>query len=82
MFQKSWSSNKVLLNSFIAFWKPGHYKASKSSEDAIALLKEKLFKKNKLESLKAMLIRNYDWLTDQLSGVECRATSVAHYQLW
>ena len=32
---------------------------------------------NKLASLGATLVRNYDWLTYLLTGVKCRATSVA-----
>ena len=32
---------------------------------------------NKLASLEATLVRNYDPLTDLLTGVKCRATSVA-----
>ena len=32
---------------------------------------------NRLASLKATLVRNYDPLTDLLTGVKCRATSVA-----
>ena len=32
---------------------------------------------NKLASLEATLVRNYDPLTDRLTGVKCRATSVA-----
>ena len=33
--------------------------------------------KNKLASLEATLVRNYDPATDRLTGVKCRATSVA-----
>ena len=32
---------------------------------------------NKLASLEATLVRNYDLLTYLLTGVKCRATSVA-----
>ena len=32
---------------------------------------------NKLASLEATLVRNYDRPTDLLTGVKCRATSVA-----
>ena len=32
---------------------------------------------NKLSKLQASLVWNYDWLTDSLTGVKCRATSVA-----
>ena len=32
---------------------------------------------NKLASLEATLVRNYDRVTDLLPGVKCRATSVA-----
>ena len=32
---------------------------------------------NKLASLEATLVRNYDLLTDSLTRVKCRATSVA-----
>ena len=32
---------------------------------------------NKLASLEATLVRNYDRLTHSLTGVKCRATSVA-----
>ena len=35
------------------------------------------FRDNKLASLGATLVRNYDPLTDLLTGVKCRATSVA-----
>ena len=40
-------------------------------------LNENLNWKNKLASLEATLVRNYDSLTDSLAGVKCRATSVA-----
>ena len=33
--------------------------------------------KNKLAKLQATLVRNYDSPTDSLTGVKCRATSVA-----
>ena len=36
--------------------------------------------KNKLASLEATLVRNYDRPTQRLTGVKCRATSVAKNQ--
>ena len=40
-----------------------------------------LAKSNKLASLEATLVRNYDSLTHSLTGVRCRATSVANKKL-
>ena len=37
---------------------------------------------NKLAKLQATLVRNYDLLTDLLTGVKCRATSVAKKPLY
>ena len=36
-----------------------------------------LFSLNKLASLKDRLVRNYNRLSDQLTGMKCRATNVA-----
>ena len=40
-----------------------------------------MLSENKLESLEATLVRNYDQLTDSAVSILCRATSVATYSV-
>ena len=54
-----------------------HSVARSSSSPSAKLLEASKKEKNKLASLEATLVRNYDPATYLLTGVKCKATSVA-----
>ena len=66
----TWSLINFLLALYGAQFSLAHLEISHPTQSNLIYL-------NKLASLGATLVRNYDPLTDLLTGVKCRATSVA-----